>query len=261
MIPMKMTCKNKIRIIYFLICVCMCLYSCNGQRKYDYLPSRHVPKWFKGDTCDMVLWDIEYFLKGYIQVGEQEVAEIADSLIDRYCEQCEQQQSSFIEYKFLLCMYTKQYDKGIQFIEDHTVDEDFFVLLTREFYTTTLLSAKYLRNNDLEKFDSINKVMQKKLEASISVQSAIYNDKTQQPLNLKIEKHFPELFESDPYYEIQNYYILRARTSDIDSVLTELYNCKKNYPDSTSIDYYRISRLIEIIEYMKKNTYPFEYEL
>lgn len=260
---MDMIFKNKIRIIYFLICVCMCLYSCNGQRKYDNLPSKDVPKWFKGDTCIIVLWDIEYFLKGYIQVGEQEIADMADSLIDSYCDQCEQQQSDFIEYKFLICMYTKQYDKGIQFIEDHPADEEFaaFDLLNREFYTTTLLSAKCLKNNDLEKFDSINKVLQKKLEANISVQSAIYNDKTQQPLNLKIEKHFPELFESDPYYQIQNYYILRARTSDIDAVLSELYNCKKNYPDSSSTDYYRLSRLIEIIEYIKGNTYPFEYDL
>lgn len=160
-------------------------------------------------------------------------------------------------------MFTRQYDKGIQFISEHPANEEYEFgtnLLNREFYTTTLSSAKCLKDNNLLLFDSVNRSLLQKYEANIKVQSALSIDKTH-PVNVMAQKHFSESWAPGLDDLIMNYYLLRARIDNIDVVLSELYNCAKDYPDQSSVGYYRLLGLIKTIEEMAQKTYHFEYEL
>ena len=255
--------NKKIKIVSFLSCIIMCCYSCSGQAKHDNLPSKHPPWNLKGDTCILATLDIDYYLQGYREEKNPEILNKADSLINRYCSVCEQQQMDFVEYKFLICMFTRQYDKGVHFIVEHPANAEYefgLNILNREFYITTLLSAKYLKDKNLFLFDSINRALLPKYEDNIRVQSALIGDKTT-PVNEMAQKHFSELWEPGLDDLIMTYYLLRARIDNSDIVLSELYSCEKKFPDKLSMGYYRLLGLIKTIEDMSQKSYHFEYEL
>lgn len=255
--------KKIITVICCLICISTCTNLCKGQGKYDDLPSKHPPWGFEDDTCILAALDAEYYVYGYLEVRNPEILNVADSLIDKYYSICGQEQISFLKYEFMICMFTRQYDNGIQFIVDHPANEEYewdSDLLVREFYITTLLGAKYLKSNDLSSFDSINRALLQKFEECIIVQSDLRGDNTL-PVSRMAQKHFSELRDPKLDYLIMNYYLLRARTEDINVVLSELYDCMKLYPDQSSIGYYKLLGLIKIIEEMSQKTYHFEYEL
>lgn len=255
--------NNKIKIVCFIICIFTCGYSCKSQEKHVNLPSKHPPWNLKGDTCILATLDIDYYLIGYRKEKNPEILNKVDSLIDRYCSACEEQQKDFVKYKFLTCMFTRQYDEGVRFIVEHPVNDEYefgLDLLNREFYTTTLLSAKHLNDNNLLLFDSVNRTLLQKYEDNIRVQSALGGDKTV-PVNEMAQKHFSELWSPSLDNLIVTYYLLRARIENIDVVLSELYICENKFPDKSSMGYYRLLGLIETIEDMSQKSYHFEYEL
>lgn len=249
--------------------MCICVFTCKGQGSCDNPPSKHPPIGFHKDTCVLVVNDIDYFFKGYKITTNQECLNKADSLIETYCDFCKEQQQLryFIEYKFALCMLNQHYDEGIQFITEHPANEYELTLRNREFYITTLLSAKYLKNNDLLSYDSINKSLQQKYERDIKAQSALASDTTL-PVNKMAQKHYSELYTPGLDDLIQKYYILRARTEDINVVLDELNQCAEHFSDNKGSDkfsyhfgYHSLEGLILTIKKMSLQPHHFEYEL
>ena len=267
---MKNIYRDKLlKSVLLLLGMWICVFTCKGQGSCDNPPSKHPPLGFRKDTCVLVVSDIDYFYKGYKITKNQKCLDKADSLIEAYCDFCKEQQQLryFIEYKFAICMLNQHYDEGIQFITEHPANEYEINQREREFYLTTLLSAKYLKDNDLLSYDSVNKSLQQKNERDIKAQSALASDTTL-PVNKMAQKHFSELYTPGLDELIQHYYILRARTEDINAVLGELNQCAERINDNKGSDkfsyhfcHHSLEGLIHTIEEMSQKPHHFEYDL
>lgn len=249
--------RDNLMRILFVFSLVMCIFVCKGQIRCDDLPSKHPPYGFRHDTCILAELDVSYYMNRFIQRKDSLFLGRADSLINVYCSICEQNQKTFLYHKFKISMFRKQYEEGINFFTDHPVN-GFESLWNRDFYLTTMQSAKYLADKDSISYDSINTALLRIVEDNIKIKDAASRNKAL-PVHMIVKNNFPELF-----IECQDliciYYTLRVRIEGADSVLEELYYCKENYPDQFSFEYYSLLNLIETIKYMNQTQFHFEYE-